>query len=123
MRGDFPQKSVGKHNFNYCNESYRRGTESVAFVWSQHECVLASNAELIYHQPDGTVWYAVVERAIRNSAGRRSEQNPQNVKFRFSNYLQVCHPHNNHDYKQKSGTDNELPGHLDKQSFVYLENN
>lgn len=91
MRGDFPQESVGKQNFNYCNESYRRGTESVAFVWSQQECVLASNVELIYHQPDGTVWFAVAERETRNRPGRISEQNPLNAKFKFSNNLQVSH--------------------------------
>lgn len=97
MRGDFLQKSVGKQNFNYCNESYRRGTESIAFVWSQQECVLASNVELIYHQLDGTVWFAVVEREIRNRAGGISEQNPLNVNFKFSNYLQVSHHNNNKD--------------------------
>lgn len=82
--GAFPQESAGKQNFNYCNESYRRGTESVAFVWSLQEFVLASSVELIYHRRDSTVCFAVVERATINRAGRISEQ-------------KVCHLNNNND--------------------------
>ena len=44
-----------KQNFNYCNESFWRGIESVAFVWSQREPILASSAVVIHHQRGNTV--------------------------------------------------------------------
>lgn len=48
-------KNVRKQNFNYCNESFWRGIESVAFVWSRRELILASSAVVIHHQLNNTV--------------------------------------------------------------------
>lgn len=44
-----------KQNFNYCNESFWRGIERVAFVWSQLKFILAPSAMVIHHQPNNTV--------------------------------------------------------------------
>lgn len=48
-------KYVRKQNFNYCNESFWRGIERVAFVWSQLKFILAPSAMVIHHQPNNTV--------------------------------------------------------------------
>lgn len=45
-----PGKNVGKQNFNYCNESFWRAGESVAFVWSQQELILAGSCTAIHHE-------------------------------------------------------------------------
>lgn len=47
-------KNVRKQNFNYCNESFWRGIENVAFVWSQPELILASNTLVIHHRLNNT---------------------------------------------------------------------
>lgn len=48
-------KNVRKQNFNYSNESFWRGIENVAFVWSQPELILASSTVVIHHQLNNTV--------------------------------------------------------------------
>lgn len=48
-------KNVRKQNFNYCNESFWRGIERVAFVWSRPELILASSTMVIHHQLNNTV--------------------------------------------------------------------
>lgn len=47
---EFRGKTVGKQNFNYCNESFWRAGESVAFVWSQQELILAGSRAAIHHE-------------------------------------------------------------------------
>lgn len=44
-----------KQNFNYCNESFQRGIESVALVWSRRELILVPSTGVIHHLPNNTV--------------------------------------------------------------------
>lgn len=76
-------KNVRKQNFNYCNESFWRGIESVAFVWSQRELILASSTMVIRHRLNNTErgWEYDKKHGKRETASERERETRDTVKF------------------------------------------
>lgn len=66
-RSDFCGRMWENRNFNYCNESFWRGIESAAFVWSQQELILASSYMVIHHQLNNTVCGGEYDKKHRES--------------------------------------------------------
>lgn len=76
-------KNVRKQNFNYCNESFWRGIESVAFVWSQQELILASSAMVIHHQRNNTVRGGEYDKKHEKGSERGRHRGRDTVEFLF----------------------------------------